>query len=109
MPLPPSLPAPNPLESLTPPPLYAPLRPRCPGRPYSRGMSKSYPDARPTWFRLSEDSWAQIADAYKNGATAAELGQVEGLGPHDLSLRQPVRLDQEGARRRGGARARRGR
>lgn len=36
-------------------------------------MSKSYPDARPTWFRLSEDSWAQIADAYKNGATAGEL------------------------------------
>lgn len=37
-------------------------------------MSKSYPDARPTWFRLSEDSWAQIAEEYKNGATAAELG-----------------------------------
>lgn len=36
-------------------------------------MSKSHPDARPTWFRLSEASWAQIADAYKNGATAAEL------------------------------------
>lgn len=37
-------------------------------------MSKSHPDARPTWFRLSEASWAQVAEAYKNGATAGELG-----------------------------------
>lgn len=37
-------------------------------------MSKSHPDAPATWFRLSEASWAQIAEAYKNGATAAELG-----------------------------------
>lgn len=37
-------------------------------------MSKSHPDARPTWFRLSEASWAQVAEEYKNGATAAELG-----------------------------------
>ncbi|AVQ03325.1 hypothetical protein B7G68_16610 [Caulobacter segnis] len=37
-------------------------------------MSRSHPDARATWFRLSEDSWAQIAEEYKNGATAAELG-----------------------------------
>jgi hypothetical protein len=37
-------------------------------------MSKSHPDAPATWFRLSEDSWAQIAEEYKNGATAAELG-----------------------------------
>ena len=36
-------------------------------------MSKSHPDARPTWFRLSEDSWALIAEEYKNGATADEL------------------------------------
>lgn len=36
-------------------------------------MSKSHPDARPTWFRLSDDSWAMIADEYKNGATADEL------------------------------------
>ncbi|MET3666216.1 hypothetical protein [Caulobacter sp. 1776] len=36
-------------------------------------MSKSHPDARPTWFRLSEASWADIAAEYKNGATAAEL------------------------------------
>lgn len=37
-------------------------------------MSRSHPDARPTWFRLSEASWAQVAEEYKNGATAAELG-----------------------------------
>jgi len=37
-------------------------------------MSKSHPDARATWFRLSEASWAQVAEEYKNGATAAELG-----------------------------------
>ncbi|AAK23014.1 hypothetical protein [Caulobacter vibrioides] len=37
------------------------------------GMSRSHPDARPTWFRLSDDSWAQIADEYKNGATADAL------------------------------------
>ncbi|WP_297506481.1 hypothetical protein [uncultured Caulobacter sp.] len=36
-------------------------------------MSKSHPDARPTWFRPLEDSWTQIAEEYKNGATAAEL------------------------------------
>ncbi|WP_395442922.1 hypothetical protein [Caulobacter sp. UC70_42] len=36
-------------------------------------MTKTHPDARPTWFRLSEDSWAKIAAEYKNGATAAEL------------------------------------
>ncbi|PHY17177.1 hypothetical protein [Caulobacter sp. BP25] len=36
-------------------------------------MSRSHPNARPTWFRLSEDSWAKIADEYKNGATADEL------------------------------------
>lgn len=36
-------------------------------------MSKSHPDARPTWFRLSEASWAMIAEEYKNGATADEL------------------------------------
>ena len=37
-------------------------------------MSKSHPDARPTYFRLSEASWAQVAEEYKNGATAGELG-----------------------------------
>jgi hypothetical protein len=37
------------------------------------GMSNSHPNARPTWFRLSDDSWAKIADEYKNGATADEL------------------------------------
>jgi hypothetical protein len=35
-------------------------------------MSNAHPNARPTWFRLSDDSWAKIADEYKNGATAAE-------------------------------------
>lgn len=37
-------------------------------------MSKSHPDAPATWFRLSEASWAQVAEEYKNGATAGELG-----------------------------------
>lgn len=47
-------------------------------------MSKSHPDARPTWFRLSEASWAQVAEAYKNGATAAELGAKWKVSPTSI-------------------------
>lgn len=47
-------------------------------------MSKSHPDARPTWFRLSDDSWAMIAEEYKNGATAAELGAKWKVSPTSI-------------------------
>lgn len=47
-------------------------------------MSKSHPDARPTWFRLSEASWAQVAEEYRNGATAAELGAKWKVSPTSI-------------------------
>lgn len=48
------------------------------------GMSNAHPDARPTWFRLSEASWAQVAEEYKNGATAAELGAKWKVSPSSI-------------------------
>jgi DNA invertase Pin-like site-specific DNA recombinase len=30
-------------------------------------------DAPPTWYRLSEESWAEIRRGYPNGSTAREL------------------------------------
>lgn len=44
-------------------------------------MTKSRPDAPPTWFRLSEDSWAKIAAEYRNGATAGELARKWKVSP----------------------------
>ncbi|HJV43456.1 hypothetical protein [Caulobacter sp.] len=47
-------------------------------------MSRSHPKARPTWFRLSEASWAQVAEEYRNGATAAELGAKWKVSPTSI-------------------------
>jgi xanthine/CO dehydrogenase XdhC/CoxF family maturation factor len=37
-------------------------------------MGYASADAAPTWYRLSEESWAEIRRDYQNGATARELG-----------------------------------
>lgn len=47
-------------------------------------MSKSHPDAPPTWFRLSEASWAEIAAEYRNGATAGELARKWKVSPTSI-------------------------
>lgn len=47
-------------------------------------MSKSHPDTPPTWFRLSEASWAEIAAEYRNGATAAELARKWKVSPTSI-------------------------
>lgn len=36
-------------------------------------MGRAQGDGPPTWFRLSEDSWAEIRREYQGGATAREL------------------------------------
>jgi len=36
-------------------------------------MTNAHSDAPTTYFRLSEESWAEIREAYRNGATAREL------------------------------------
>lgn len=36
-------------------------------------MTRKIEEAQPTWFRLSEDSWNEIREAYRNGATAKDL------------------------------------
>jgi hypothetical protein len=50
-------------------------------------MSRSHPDAPPTWFRLSEASWAEIAAEYRNGATAKELAQKWKVSPTTIYRR----------------------
>lgn len=45
------------------------------------GMTRAVPEAPATHFRLSEDSWAQIAAAYRNGATARELAARWKVSP----------------------------
>jgi hypothetical protein len=47
-------------------------------------MSKSHPDAPPTWFRLSEASWAEIAAEYRNGATAKDLARKWKVSPTSI-------------------------
>ncbi|CAN1513855.1 hypothetical protein MCEMIH16_00881 [Caulobacteraceae bacterium] len=44
-------------------------------------MTRAVPDAPATHFRLSEESWAEIAAAYRNGATARELGARWKVSP----------------------------
>jgi hypothetical protein len=44
-------------------------------------MSRAVPEAPATHFRLSQDSWAQIAEAYRNGATARELAARWKVSP----------------------------
>jgi hypothetical protein len=45
---------------------------------------KTHPNARPTWFRLSDASWAKVAAEYKNGATAAELSAKWKVSPSSV-------------------------
>ena len=44
-------------------------------------MTRAVPDAPATHFRLSEESWAEIAAAYRNGATARELAARWKVSP----------------------------
>ncbi|MDO9223250.1 MAG: hypothetical protein Q7U20_05995 [Caulobacter sp.] len=44
-------------------------------------MTRAVPEAPATHFRLSQDSWAQIAQAYRNGATARELAVKWKVSP----------------------------
>jgi len=44
-------------------------------------MTRAVPHAPATHFRLSEESWAQIAEAYRNGATARDLAARWKVSP----------------------------
>jgi len=44
-------------------------------------MTRAVPDAPATHFRLSADSWALIAEAYRNGATARQLAARWKVSP----------------------------
>lgn len=44
-------------------------------------MTRAVPDAPATHYRLSEESWAEIAAAYRNGATARELAARWRVSP----------------------------
>jgi len=44
-------------------------------------MTRAVPDAPATHFRLSDESWAEIAAAYRNGATARELAARWKVSP----------------------------
>ena len=44
-------------------------------------MTRAVPEAPATHFRLSEESWAEIAQAYRNGATARELAVKWKVSP----------------------------
>lgn len=56
---------------------------RCSDRGGARlwAMTRAVPEAPATHFRLSEESWAQIAAAYRNGATARELAARWKVSP----------------------------
>lgn len=47
-------------------------------------MSRQQDDAPPTWFRLSEASWAEIGEEYRNGATAKALGAKWKISPTSI-------------------------
>ncbi|MGH1557056.1 hypothetical protein ACRAWD_03135 [Caulobacter segnis] len=47
-------------------------------------MTRAHPDAPPTWFRLSEASWAEIAAEYRNGATAKDLARKWKVSPTSI-------------------------
>ncbi|PTS86138.1 hypothetical protein DBR21_15040 [Caulobacter sp. HMWF009] len=48
------------------------------------GMTEHSSEAPPTWFRLSEASWAEIGEAYRNGATAKELSALWKVSPGSI-------------------------
>ena len=47
-------------------------------------MTRKIEEAQPTWFRLSEDSWNEIREAYRNGATAKELAVRWKVSPSSV-------------------------
>ncbi|MGE5501402.1 MAG: hypothetical protein ACM3W4_05705 [Ignavibacteriales bacterium] len=47
-------------------------------------MTRAHPDAPATWYRLSEESWAEIREAYRNGATARELAARWRVSPGSI-------------------------
>lgn len=47
-------------------------------------MSRHQDDAPPTWFRLSETSWAGIGEEYRNGATAKALAAKWRVSPTSI-------------------------
>ena len=47
-------------------------------------MTRKIEEAQPTWFRLSEDSWNEIREAYRNGATAKELAVRWKVSPSSI-------------------------
>jgi hypothetical protein len=48
------------------------------------GVTRAHSEAPPTWYRLSEESWAEIREAYRGGATARELGARWRVSPTSI-------------------------
>jgi len=52
---------------------------------YNARMTKRHPDdPKPTWFRLSAESWAMIRTEYLNGATARALAKKYRVSPTSI-------------------------
>ena len=47
-------------------------------------MTRKIEEAQPTWFRLSDESWTEIREAYRNGATAKELAVRWKVSPSSI-------------------------
>lgn len=47
-------------------------------------MTRKIEEAQPTWFRLSDESWDEIREAYRNGATAKELAVRWKVSPSSI-------------------------
>lgn len=47
-------------------------------------MTEHSSETPPTYFRLSEASWAEIGEAYRNGATAKELSALWRVAPGSI-------------------------
>lgn len=47
-------------------------------------MTRALPDAPATHFRLSPESWAEIAEAYRNGASARQLAAKWRVSPSTI-------------------------
>jgi len=47
-------------------------------------MPSHHPDAPPTYYRLTEETWAEIVEEYKNGATARDLGAKWKVAPSSI-------------------------
>ena len=47
-------------------------------------MTRAHPDRSASHLRLSPETWAEIAQAYRNGATARELARKWKVSPHSI-------------------------